>query len=107
MAHLVDTNIALRLTDSYDPSYRLIISAIEALTAHSEALYYTQQTRREFWNVSTRPTSANGRGLTTSEVVEALEVVENYLVYLARYPRDWPRMGSSGAAVRRGWPGGA
>jgi predicted nucleic acid-binding protein len=90
MAYLVDTNVALRLSSIADPEYRLVTNAVAALSARGETLYYTQQTRREFWNVCTRPTRVNGRGMTTAEVVVALRLVENFLLYLPDTPATGP-----------------
>lgn len=90
MAYLIDTKIALRLADITDPDYRLITNAIAVLSRKGEALYYTQQTRREFWNVCTRPATVNGRGMTTGEAILALGVIDNFLSYLPDSPATGP-----------------
>ena len=54
MPRLADTNILLRFVDTTDPDHELVRGAVTSLMAQGERLCYTQQNRREFWNVCTR-----------------------------------------------------
>src|SRR5262245_35725932 len=76
MPHLADTNIALRRLNVNDPQHGLVTSAIRALLLGGETLYFTQQNRREFWNVCTRPRAANGFGMSIAETVLALSTLD-------------------------------
>jgi len=59
------------------------------LLQRGETLYYTHQSRREFWNVATRPANVNGFGLSIEEAAETLRLID--LVF-ARLP-DRPESG--------------
>jgi predicted nucleic acid-binding protein len=82
MPYLVDTNIALRLANASDREHLLVVHSVRTLTAAGETLFYTQQSRREFWNVCTRPLSANGRGMTIAETIVSLLAAAKFLSYL-------------------------
>ena len=69
MPHLADTNILTRFTSVNDPQHPLVSDAVRALLLQGETLYYTQQNRREFWNICTRPAAANGLGYTVAETL--------------------------------------
>src|SRR5262245_25258582 len=76
MPHLADTNILTRFTNVNDPEHRVVSEAVRALLLQGETLYYTQQNRREFWNVCTRPVAANGLGYTVAETMQRLAEVD-------------------------------
>ena len=95
MAFLIDTNVVLRLFHIQDPAHPLIREAILTLTQNSELLYFTQQTRREFWNVCTRPIGSNGWGMNTLATARALDEVEELLLYIpdcAETGPEWDRL---------------
>ncbi|MGD9720083.1 MAG: type II toxin-antitoxin system VapC family toxin [Pirellulales bacterium] len=75
MAHLLDTGILLRLVDQRDPLHERVVQAVAALAQQNEELFTTTQNIAEFWNVATRPVSANGLGLTGANVVELLQSI--------------------------------
>ena len=60
MKYLVDTGILLRIFDSDDPHCAAIRSMFRVLRSNSDELFFAFQNAAEFWNVSTRPTSARG-----------------------------------------------
>lgn len=64
MAHLADTNILARYINVNDHHHLLVGDAVYSMLVRGETLCYTQQSRREFWNVCTRPVSVNGLGFT-------------------------------------------
>jgi len=65
--HLLDTNILLRLSKRETPEFPVVRAALTALRAAGVLLCYTSQNLVEFWNVSTRPVTRNGHGLSVSE----------------------------------------
>jgi predicted nucleic acid-binding protein len=76
MPWLADTTILLRFSNVDDPQHLLVRGAIEVLLEQGERLHYTQQNRREFWNVCTRPVAANGWGYTVEQTQQALAEVD-------------------------------
>jgi predicted nucleic acid-binding protein len=60
MRYLVDTGVLLRAADRRDPVRSHIVAALRILRARNDELYVATQNLREFWNVSTRPSSARG-----------------------------------------------
>jgi len=60
---LVDTNILLRFVDPDDPAHLVVVDALDRLLEAGHDVGFTPQVCREFWNVATRPRSANGFGL--------------------------------------------
>jgi predicted nucleic acid-binding protein len=60
MRYLVDTGVWLRLFDRNDPHYADIRAAIRSLQTSGHSLITCSQNIAEFWNVSTRPSTARG-----------------------------------------------
>ncbi len=73
MAYLLDTGILLRIVDTSDQLHDLVRRAVEALAIQKEGLFITNQNVAEFWNVATRPLTANGLGLPAATVADLLE----------------------------------
>lgn len=67
MAYLIDTNVLVRLANSADASHAVATHAVLELHRRGEELRLTPQVLIEFRSVATRPTPANGLGLTTAE----------------------------------------
>jgi predicted nucleic acid-binding protein len=67
MSYLVDSNVLLRLTHQRDSMHENAQSAYKMLREQDQVLYVVPQNLIEFWAVATRPTSANGLGLTVEE----------------------------------------
>jgi predicted nucleic acid-binding protein len=65
MAHLLDTNVLVRLADATDPFHRAAARAVVELHRRGEVLHVTPQVLVEFRNVATRPAGLNGLGLPT------------------------------------------
>lgn len=65
MGYLVDTNILLRSCQPDHPMYKGASTAVETLLEQGQNLHLTPQNIVEFWNVSTRPLSKNGLGMTS------------------------------------------
>lgn len=60
MLYLVDTDVLLRLFDRSDPNHGAIRTALKLLRSQGHSLVTTPQNIAEFWNVSTRPSTARG-----------------------------------------------
>ena len=67
MAFLVDTSILGRLANLTDPMYPVADRAVTELHRRGELLHLTLQNLIEFRNVATRPTTANGLGMTPAQ----------------------------------------
>lgn len=59
-AWLVDSGILVRYVQPRDPLCAVVRSAIRTLRGQRSTLSFVAQSMAEFWNVSTRPTSARG-----------------------------------------------
>lgn len=70
MAHLLDTNILVRLANTVDANHAVAVRAVLELHRRGETLHLTPQVLIEFRNVATRPTGVNGLGLSAA-VTEA------------------------------------
>ncbi len=89
-AHLLDTNILLRLSRHDDPEQVHINTAIERLIVAGADLCYTPQNVVEFWNVFTRPRERNGFGLTTAEADRGAALIERQFTLLPDNERIYP-----------------
>lgn len=75
MSYLADTNVLLRWVQPSDPERATAVAAVDALWDQGEEVYITPQNLIEFWNVATRPHTANGLGLTPAQAdVEASQL---------------------------------
>jgi predicted nucleic acid-binding protein len=75
-AHLVDSNILLRIARRDDPDHAIVDAALSRLAEGGAILYYTHQNIAEFWNVATRPADRNGFGLTVTQAERETRVIE-------------------------------
>ncbi|MGB6043966.1 MAG: PIN domain-containing protein [Pirellulales bacterium] len=90
MQYLVDTGIWLRLFDRSDPEHATILQAIRSLRASGHTLATCPQNIAEFWNVSTRPTSARGgyqQSVATTQ--RRVQFIERTSVILAESPATY------------------
>jgi len=65
MAHLIDTNVLVRLANTADASHAVAAQAVLELHRRGEVLHLTAKVLIEFRNVTTRPKAVNGLGLST------------------------------------------
>jgi predicted nucleic acid-binding protein len=95
MPYLVDTNVLLRLVQRGDPQHQVIRAVLRTLRQRGEQLCFTPQNLVEFWCVCTRPTTANGFGLTVAETDRRARVIERLLMLLSDSPAlhaEWRRL---------------
>lgn len=76
MAYLADTNILLRWVSPADPKHSLAVNSVKSLQRRGEIVHITPQNLIEFWNVATRPASANGLGMSPAEAAREVESLE-------------------------------
>jgi predicted nucleic acid-binding protein len=86
MAYLADTNILLRLLQRSDPDHALACGALRSLRERGEQICFAPQNLVEFWCVCTRPTSANGFGLSVTETDRRTRVIERLFTLLPDRP---------------------
>ena len=95
MIYLADTNVLLRFLHRTDPRHSIVWSAVHTLKAGSNQLRAASQNFIECWNVSTRPVSRNGFGITPQEADTLLQIAERMFPPLpdstAVYP-EWRRL---------------
>lgn len=97
--YLIDTNIALRLSNTADTNHGLVLEAVATLLEQSNECFLMTQVLIEFWVVATRPVDVNGLGWTIEKtrseidqllerfalVDEAPEVFSNWLGLVTEY----------------------
>ena len=85
MLVLVDTNVLLRVVEPGHAQHSQAVGGIRNLSQAGHLLCLVPQVRYEFWVAATRPISANGLGMTTSE---AAIVLEKFSPPVFRFFRD-------------------
>jgi predicted nucleic acid-binding protein len=96
MQYLVDTGIWLRLFDRADPEHADIRQTLRTLRSRGHVLVACPQNIAEFWNVSTRPSSARGgygKSVATTEL--RVQFIERNTLILDESPaayRQWRRL---------------
>jgi predicted nucleic acid-binding protein len=83
LRYVVDTNVLLRLSHPGDPQHNLIVESMRRLDTRDVELCFTSQNLGEFWNVSTRPLTSNGFGLSTGEAGRRFQSVVREMTFLA------------------------
>jgi predicted nucleic acid-binding protein len=92
---LVDTNILGRMAEPGHPHHSSALDASAALTKRGDTLCVVPQVLYEFWVSATRPTAANGLGLSVVEATAELARLKGLFAFLpdsaAIYP-EWERL---------------
>ena len=73
MRIVLDANILVRLAKSDAPQHQVADESVTALAAAGHELRTLPQSLYEFWVVATRPTDANGLGMTTGQAIRMLD----------------------------------
>jgi predicted nucleic acid-binding protein len=90
MAHLIDTNVLVRLANAADAQHAIAARAVLELHRRGEALHLTAQVLIEFRNVATRPAAVNGLGLSTVDAEAQAGGFEATFPLLAETPDIYP-----------------
>jgi predicted nucleic acid-binding protein len=90
MAHLLDTNVLVRLANSADARHAVAGRAVLELHRRGEVLHVTPQVLIEFRNVATRPTAVNGLGLSIVDAEAQAAGFEATFPLLAETPAIYP-----------------
>ena len=101
---LLDTNILLRHARLADPAFATVDAAITTLHAAGGTLCVVPQNLYEFWASATRPTVANGLGLTISECQGEIARIKRHFRLLADPPDlliEWERLVGAHACAGR------
>ena len=83
---LLDTNILLRYARTADPDFATVDTAVNTLHADGEVLCVVPQNIYEFWAVATRPTAANGLGLSVPECQVQVARIKRLFRFLPDQP---------------------
>ena len=86
MAHLADTNVLLRWAQPHLPDHPIAMDAVAFLIRGGDMVFITPQNLIEFWAVATRPTSANGLGMTPGQADREVARVEGFFPLLEDMP---------------------
>ena len=86
MSHLADTNILLRLIEPGTPMCEQARAAVRSLRLAGEDVFIIPQNLVEFWNGATRPTHANGLGLTPAQADVEARQLESLFPLLSDIP---------------------
>jgi len=95
MSVLVDTNVLLRRIQPDHAHHAPAIGSVKQLLAAGEQVYFTWQNISEFWNVTTRPSAANGLGFSPAFALEEVRKIEAVLTLLPDSPaayEEWKRL---------------
>lgn len=90
MAHLLDTNVLVRLANTADARHAAAARAVVELHRRAEVLHVTPQVLVEFRNVATRLTAQNGLGLSMADVEAKTAAFEATFPLLAETPDVYP-----------------
>ena len=90
MQYLVDTGVWLRLFDRTDPEHAAIRDALRWLRSSGHSLAACSQNIAEFWNVSTRPSSARGGyGKSVAKTERRVQFIERNSTILIESPAEY------------------
>lgn len=90
MRVLVDTNILLRSAQPNHPLCPQATHAVSKLIRQKDSVFFCAQNVAEFWNVATRPISANGLGMSGKDALIEINNIENVLTLLPDIPGVYP-----------------
>jgi predicted nucleic acid-binding protein len=92
MLYLIDTGVLLRAVDRHSQEHPAIMIALRELHRRRDRLSVSAQSIREFWNVSTRPSTARGGyGRSVERTVRWVTSFERILQILPETPATYAR----------------
>lgn len=78
--YLIDTNIALRLSNTADTNYGLVLEAVAKLIEQSNECFLMTQVLIKFWVVATRPVDVNGLGWTAEKTRSEIDLLKSHII---------------------------
>lgn len=95
MSLLLDTNILTRSAQPSHPMHEVAVQSVSILKDQGEDLCVVPQNLTEFWAVATRPMSANGMEMSTTEAHSELIRIKSFFRLLPDLPAlydEWERI---------------
>ncbi|MBP9663234.1 MAG: PIN domain-containing protein [Pyrinomonadaceae bacterium] len=95
MDYLIDSNVLTYLANPVSPFYAASASATAKLGDQSDRLFIVPQNLIEFWVSATRPTDANGLGLSVLEARAEVQKIKDLFFLLDETPeifREWEHL---------------
>ena len=95
MDYLIDSNVLTYLANPVSPFYVVSMSATTKLADQSNRLFIVPQNLIEFWVSATRPTDANGLGLSVSQARQEVQRIRCLFILRDETPeifREWERL---------------
>ena len=87
----IDTNVLIGAMQTFDPTLRSTArDALKKLHRQDEQLLCFPQNLIEFWSASTRPSQANGLGLTTDQAARCIDRFQTLIRLLPEIPAIFP-----------------
>ena len=90
MAYLLDTSILVRLANVADALHPVADAAVAKLFLGNQLLHVAPQNLIEFRSVATRPSAANGLGLSSTEAETKSAIFETSFMLLTETPDIFP-----------------
>ena len=90
MAYLVDTNVASRRVLPADAQHSVVSQAIDLIRQQGEVLHITAQIIVESHALATRPTDANGLGMTAPQARLEARKIQAIFPLLPEVPAIFP-----------------
>ena len=94
-AYLADTNIIVQWVLPHDPLCPAATASVKLLLHQGHSVYVGVQNLIEFWSVATRPSSANGLGMSPVQAARELDRIEALFPLLEDSPaiyREWRQL---------------
>lgn len=95
-AYLFDTNILLRLVYREHAEHAIVRAVVATLLKQGDSCNFAPQNLAEFWNASTRPSTARGGlGRSILETDRAARLIERLLYFLPDQPavhEEWRKL---------------
>ncbi len=86
MSHLADTNILSSLAKRQSSQYAEVRRALTVLRHRGEEICLVAQNLIEFWAIATRPTNANGLGLSITKTFHEVRKFKRYFTFYGDVP---------------------
>jgi predicted nucleic acid-binding protein len=82
LSYLIDSNLLLRWSQPYTAQHPIAVNAVAKLHTQGEGVVIVPQCLVEFWAVGSRPVSANGFGLSLTDVHREVQRIKQFFPLL-------------------------